>query len=300
LYQPAEADIVVFFEKKSDSVAAFCREYAADLHYFEEIDSWRRPLLNAERFLRDASHFYHERFQVIPGLPHHVERRSLGVDVAHHLHPLNVKAHCTAYCACVLRAPLIVHIDSDAFLLSRVNDLFSRHGRPDTVIAFDDGGEDLVNLERLYRVPRPEGFDPNLYAFNAGVVFYANGPGVRQLLTEFSFYIDSCYHYTFSGSFADQGVLRALVAKHHLLGTIHFVKEEATNWNPTWFRADHLSFDEARQRWTNDANGREQYIWHGAGGEKLWTGRYPSPSVNEAWAWVGGTCGPAPCHGPPG
>jgi hypothetical protein len=293
-YAPSDADILVFFEEQNDFVAAFCRAHAAELHYFDEIDAWRRPLLQGERFLDDATHFYHERFQVLPDLPHHVDRQTLGVDEVHHLHPLNVKAHCTAYCACVVQAPRIVHIDSDAFLLSRVDALFERHGKADTLIGFDDGSEDLPHLERLYNVSRPADFDPNLYAINGGVVFYVNGPGVRQLLTDFSFYVDSCYHYTYSGNFADQGVLRALVAKHHLLGTIRFVKEDATNWNPTWFRADQLSFDPARRRWINNANGREQHIWHGAGGEKLWTGRYPSEAVNVAWKWVGGMREPGP------
>src|SRR5262249_18225050 len=104
----------------------------------------------------------------------------------------------------------------------------------------------------------------------------------------FSFFVDSCYHYTYSGC-ADQGVLRALVAKHHTLGRINFVKEDATNWNPTWFRADHLSFDLNRQVWTNTTNERQQHIWHGAGGEKAWTGRYRARAVNDAWEWVGGT-----------
>jgi Methyltransferase domain len=292
LYTPEEADIVVFFDRPDDYVAAFCRARAAELHDFDEIDDWRRRLLARDQYLADKRHFYHAGFELAPGLPHHTDRGALGVDRVHHLHPLNVKAHCTAYCACVLGARNIVHIDSDAFLLARVDRLFERYPRADTVVAFDDGGESLDHLETLYGVAKPDGFDGNAYAVNAGVVFYVNGPGVQEFLTDFSFYIDSCYHYTHSGSFADQGVLRALIAKHHLLGRIAFIKEDAVNWNPTWFRADDLEFDGSR--WVNRANGREQVIWHGAGGEKLWTGRYPSPSVNRAWEWVGGTQEPGP------
>jgi len=288
LYSLDEARIVVFFEERSDEVAAFCRAHGAEYHHFDEIESWRRPLMQSDSFLSDMKHFYHEKFQLLPDLPHHLERSDFSVDKVHHLHPLNVKAHCTAYCACVLEAPLIVHIDSDAFLLSKIDEIFLRYPAADTVIGFDDGTETLDHLEALYGISKPADFDPNLFAFNAGIVFYVNGPGLRRLMTEFSFYIDSCYHYTYSGSFADQGVLRALVAKHHLLDSIAFVKEDAANWNPTWFRADDLSFDTERKIWINAANGHEQHIWHGAGGEKVWTRRYPSPSVNEAWAWVGG------------
>src|SRR6266446_6795946 len=67
-YPPSDADIVVFFEERNDFVAAFCRAYAAELHYFEEIDRWRRPLLQTDRLLGDTTHFYHEAFQVLPEL----------------------------------------------------------------------------------------------------------------------------------------------------------------------------------------------------------------------------------------
>jgi predicted O-methyltransferase YrrM len=293
-YPPADADIVVFFEGRNDYVAAFCRTHAAELCHFDEIDRWRRPLLQSDRLLNDAGHFYHPRFEPFPDLPHHTDRGPGEIDRVHHLHPLNVKAHCTAYCALVRNADVVVHIDSDAFLLARIDELFARHPEPDTVFAFDDGHEDLPHLERLYGVRPPAGFDAGHYGFNAGIVAYRNGPGVRDLLTDFTFYVDSCYHYTHSGHFGDQGVLRALVAKHHLRGTVNFVKGDGVNWNPTWYRADRLSYDAVRGRWVNDDNGRDQFLWHGAGAEKLWTGRYASPSVNAAWEWVGGRREPAP------
>src|SRR5688572_18190367 len=77
-YPPSDADVVVFFVRRNDYVAAFCREYAAEMHYFDEIDSWRRPLLRAHGLLDDTTHFYHAGFQVIPGLPHHTDRATLG------------------------------------------------------------------------------------------------------------------------------------------------------------------------------------------------------------------------------
>jgi hypothetical protein len=291
-YPPEEADIVVFFDRPDAEVEHWCRTRAVELHPFDGIDAWRAPLLRSARYESDVSHFYHDQFRLDPGLPHHLDRSGGGVTALHHRHPLNVKAHCTAYCACVLNAPRVVHIDSDAFLLGRVDELFERHRTPDTVIGFDDGSESLDHLEVLYGVPRPAGFDGDAYAINAGVVFYVNGPGVRELLTDFSYYIDSCYHYTYSGSFADQGVLRALVAKYHLLGKVALVKEDGTNWNPTWFRADDLAFDERAQRWVNRANGKPQVIWHGAGGAKVWTRLYPSAAVNRAWEWAGGKFAP--------
>lgn len=287
-YSSAEAEIVAFVEETDAELTAFCRDHAVELHLFDSIGAWRRPLLQAARFRDDATHFYHPRHAGIPGLDHHLDRVDTDVLAVHHLHPLNVKAYCTVYCACVKEAKYIVHIDSDAFLLARVDDLFERHGQPDTVIGFDDGDDPLDNLERIHGVAKPADFDPRTYAFNAGIVFYVNGPRLREMMKEFCFYIDSCVHYTHSGSFGDQGVLRALVAKHHLTGAIRYVREDAVNWNPTWFRADDLTFDADRQRWMNGRNGRQQFIWHGAGGEKLWTGRYNSPSVMDAWRWVGG------------
>src|SRR5262245_22260385 len=75
-YAPAEADVVVFYDQPDDFVAAFCRDHAAELHYFGEIDGWRQPLLQTDRYLGDATHFYHDSFEVLPGIPHHTERES--------------------------------------------------------------------------------------------------------------------------------------------------------------------------------------------------------------------------------
>ncbi len=132
------------------------------------------------------------------------------------------------------------------------------------------------------------------------MVFYRNCALLRELMLDFMFYIDSAYHYTKFGN--DQGLLRALVMKYSVFYKLLFVMHDAPNWNPTWHRADRLRLQTqipykahyGYEGWINEANGQQQYIWHGAGGEKLWTRKYDSPSVNEAWEWIGGTYDGAP------
>ena len=58
----------------------------------------------------------------------------------------------------------------------------------------------------------------------AGVVYYVNGPGIKRLVRDFMFYMDSPYHFNQSGVYRDQGMLRALAAKHDLEGGIRSVE----------------------------------------------------------------------------
>lgn len=83
----------------------------------------------------------------------------------------------------------VVHIDADAFLLGRINAVYQKHPETDTVIGFDDGTDSLSNLEVLFQVKKPADFSDTAYAFNAGIVFYVNGPNVKQLMRDFMFYI---------------------------------------------------------------------------------------------------------------
>lgn len=289
-YSAEEADIIVFLDREQKGFARFCEKHGAELHFFDEIQSWIGPLVYDDpRYAADKTHFYHPDFALLEGLEDHPQPETSGLGTLRHLHPLNVKAYSTGYCLCVRNYKHVIHIDADAFLLGRIDAVYQKHPEPDTVIGFDDGTDALSNLEVLFQVKKPADFSDTAYAFNAGIVFYVNGPNVKQLMRDFMFYIESCYHYTLAGSFADQGVLRALVAKYHLQGNIQFYREDAVNWNPTWFRADDLVFDSEAEKWINQKNGQQQFVWHGAGGEKLWSGKYASPSVNEAWRYVGGT-----------
>lgn len=290
-YTQEEADIVVFVDRCPRTFVQFCELYNVEIRYFREIQGWVLPLIYSDpRYIEDSSHYYHPKFRPAEGL-HQQTTDAPGFHRIRHLHPLNVKAYCTGYCLCVKPYQRVIHIDADAFLLARMDSLFEKYPEQDTVIAFNDGTESLDNLEKLYGVARPGNFNEARYALNGGLVLYANGPGVQELARDFMFYIESCHHYTYSGHFADQGILRALVAKHEILGNIHFHLEDGTNWNPTWFRADALRYDAGTDTWVNQQNGRQQFAWHSAGGKKLWTGEYSSDSVNAAWHWAGGMDG---------
>lgn len=299
-YSPDEADIIVFLDQGagdqgSEEFAHFCTDAQAELRHFEEIWGWLKPLVYDDpRYSTNIRHFYHPDFRLPVELEHSaehfaVEHSAAGFNGLRHLHPLNVRAYSTGYCLCIRNYRQVVHIDADAFLLARIDVPFERHNAPDTVIAFDDGVEALENLDILFGEAKPEGLSDTLYAFNAGLVFYTNGPGVKRLMRDFMFYIESCHHYTHAGGGADQGVLRALVAIHHFSGRINFYLEEATNWNPTFRRAEDLRFDESGQRWINEDNGRTQHIWHGAGRKKLWFDQDFSSAIHRAWQWAGGS-----------
>lgn len=280
------ADIIIFIDSIPENFRKFAKKYNVELHLFDSVSPWvNRIVYSDDRYINDSTHYYHPDFYIREGWPDHHLEREVGLKI-HHLHPLNCKAYCTGYCLCVKEYDKVIHIDADAFLLSDIDIIFEKYPQPNTVIACDDGVDDLSNLEKFYNIKKPDDFSDRFYAFNAGVIFYRNGEKIKQLAKDFMFYIDSCYHYAYAGIFADQGVIRSLVAKHHILGNINFHLEEKENWNPTWNAADDIYLDKKNNQWVNRKNNKKQYIWHGAGGEKLWMGKYKNQPVINAWNWV--------------
>ena len=283
-YTSDEADIVIFSAKGSPYLEAFCNHYEVILISSESILDWVGPVIFGGNDIQNATkHFFHPNAESVD---------SEGFDYPallnahlHSLHPLKLKAYCTAYCLCVLTYEKVVHIDADAFLLCRVDEIFDLHGDSDTVIAFSDAAEGMEHISQLYGFEPPEQFNPSDYAFNAGIVFYRNGPGVRKLMRQFMYFIDSPLHFECSGPYKDQSVLRSLVATHHQQGIINYICRDKVNWNPTWNAADNLEYHNGV--WVNTANNQIQRIWHGAGGAKLWNGGQGS-HVRDAWFWVGG------------
>jgi len=153
-YSPVEADIVVFLDRKPFNFSKLCEEYSVELQYFDDIASWALPLVYDDpKRLGDTTHYYHPKFQPVDGLPFNMDGDP-GFDRIRHLHPLNVKAYCTGYSLCVRKYRRVVHIDCDAFLLARIDEMFEKHAAPNSVIAFDDGYESLQNFERLFRMPK--------------------------------------------------------------------------------------------------------------------------------------------------
>lgn len=287
-YTIDEASIIIFLEQRDSAFEAFCNENGVSLHFFDSIDEWLLPLVYENpRFADCSQHFYHPDFKPVPGLDHHVDRET-GFHKIRHLHLMNVKAYCTGYCLCVCEYEQVVYLDSDTFLLSRVDALWESHAEDNTVIAFGNERETLPNLEALFGVQLPASATDEDYGFNDGIVFYKNGPGVRELALEFMFYSDSCYHWMYAGTSGSQGILRALAAKYSTLALIQLAVEDNINWNPTDRRGDSLTFNQEHQEWTNDSNGKKQYLWRGEG-NPVWNGRNQSSSVNAAWQWIGGT-----------
>lgn len=294
-YTPEEADIIVFVDEDFEDFPQFCGEHYVELCYFADINDWVQPLVYEDPlYANDNSHYYHPDFQPAPGIPYS-RPTSPGFGLIHHLHPLNIKAYATGYCLCVRNYKRVVHIDCDAFLLAKIDEMFDKHNELNTVIGFEDDNDELPNLEPIFSIKKPACFNGAQYGFNAGIVFYINGAGTKKMVRDFMFFMESCYHWDKAGSYDDwdQGLLRCIVAKNGILGNIRFRREDNWNWNPTWRRADVLDYSAETDTWTNRNNGLKQYIWHSPvhGGylqRRLWTGREPSPTVNDAWRWVGG------------
>lgn len=281
-----DADIWVFIEDITEELESFGSNWGVNFRTFAQINPWIQELLySQDRYRNDASHYYH------PGFANHISRSNMppyaapppsGFGMVHHLHPLNVKAYCTGWCLLHENCENVVHLDSDAFLLGPVTQRFAEMST-DSVLAFDDGHQDMPHLEKLFGCTQSKAQERE-HSFNAGVVFYKNGSGVREMIQDFMFYIDSCYHYTLTGN--DQGMLRYLVSKFHLTGKIHYRLADRTNWNPTWSVANKLR--RQGEIWINERNSHQQFIWHGAGGCKPWQVEFSLGPVLDAWGWIGG------------
>lgn len=280
------SDIIVFVEDEYPEFNDFAAKHQAQIEYFKNISEWAVPLVYDEKSRNNSNHFYHKDFKIMPDMPHpdHHLDRAPGFGI-HHLHPMNVKAYCTGFCVCVKNYKQIVHIDSDAFLLANIDDMFARHPEQDTVICWEDNGDFTEHLE-IFGIAKPPNYEPRDYGMNAGIVFYVNGPNLKEMMREFMFFIDSCYHYTVVSPNGDQGVLRNMIAKYDILKRINLHRYERTNWNPTWQAADELTLVEGK--WINGKNKEQQFMWHGAGASKIWTRNYQSSGVNDAWKWLGG------------
>jgi hypothetical protein len=286
-YKPDEADIVMFLDYDDPQHLEWLDEHNVEYHFFKDIEKWALKYFESERYVNDETHMYHPNWKELQKIknkdPNNRSKFGVGFNKIRHLHPLNVKAYCTGYCICEKNYENVMHIDCDAFILSKVDHIW-KDIPSDSVIAWDDpytGWKE--NFKELYGLDYSGSKDT--YSFNAGIVAYKNGPKVKEMIIDFMFYIESCYHYGNSG-LADQGVLQSLVAKHHILKNINFYMCDRTNYNPTWFVSDNMVFENGE--WFNLKNNKKQYMWHGAGGAKLWSGNYKSQSVNNAWDWIGG------------
>lgn len=286
-YNKDEADIILFLDYEDEEHLTWLNANNVEYHFFKDIEKWALKYFECERYLTDDSHFYHKNWKEIQNLPNkdtnNREKYGVGFDKIRHLHPLNVKAYCTGYCILEKNYDKTIHIDCDAFILSNI-DMIWDNVENDSVIGWDDP---YTGWAKNFKVMYKKEYTGNVndYSFNAGIIAYKNGDNIKKLITDFMFYIESCYHFCYSGML-DQGIIQSLVAVYHLDKSINFHMHDRTNFNPTWQVSDNLSF--IQNEWINLKNNKKQYMWHGAGGAKLWSGDYKSDSVNLAWKYVGG------------
>ncbi len=285
-YPVDEADIVIYTDVQDTAWQQFAREHGVSVLRPDSVRPWAVPLIYDDpHYLGDTRHSYHPAFTLPPEGPDERPDERHGFGEIAHLDAMRLKDYAAGYCLLIKGYEKVVQIDSDAFLLAPLDEMFARHDGPDNVTAFRDQPEGLPHLRALYGVNPPSGSDLTQFSFNAGVIFYWNGPGTRQMLQDLLFYLESPYHYQHSG-FVDQGVARNVVAKHVFLGNIRFHLEDNASWNPDWTAAEEL--EQQGDRWVNVRNGETQHIYHTYARPKLWHGNHPSPSVNAAWRWVGG------------
>lgn len=298
-YSPQEADIIVFVNGSSREFEQFCLEQHAELHHADDMDEWVQPLVYEDpKYATNTLHYYHPDFKPAPNLPYH-ENSNPGFGRIHHKHAVNLRVYCSGYCLCVRNYRYVAYIEPDAFLLSRVDEIYQKYAEPNEVVGFvGPGREDLANLEPLFGVAKPSGFDPSAFRFSSSLLFYSNGPGVKNLARDLIFYMESCYHYDNVGSTSllQAGVLRNVMAKHAIQGGVRFNLEDSTHWCPPRDTANELSFDDGSQSWINRGTGQRQRVWRsGIDGEidgYVWSRGFPSMSVNTAWQWIGGPYAP--------
>jgi len=279
-YTKDQAEIIIFVDKYISKLEDLRSTLHFKIEYASNIYNWCAKYFNNTRFLNDKTHFYHPQYK--PIIDNNTPNES-GFGKIRHLHPLNLKAYCTGFAILENNYDVIIHIDSDAFLLSKIDSIYRFLQIENTIVGFDDlytGWQD--NFNKLYGI-NIIGINKMKYSLNAGVVFYRNGKMIKELIKDFMWYIESCVHFKHSG-LKDQGVLQSLIAKYHINNMINLFVLDATNWNPTWNRADNLFYKNGD--WINLNNNKKQIIWHGAGSKKLWQKHYGSISVTNAWNWV--------------
>jgi len=181
----------------------------------------------------------------------------------------------------------LLHIDSDAWLLAPVDNIF-RHLCDDGMLAFHDhraGGISAETIEELFG----EKLKPII--FNAGIVFYKLGDLAKNLIHEFAWSMDNKRRQEECGN---QPTLRILAAKYQKMGMQVILSHDAIHWNPIWSQAEQLVLE--GEKWINEKTGKQQNIFHATGGKNRKKGLNKPWQIPSEWAsstlasfqWVGG------------
>ena len=186
----------------------------------------------------------------------------------------------------------VLHIDSDAWLLSRIDNVFEKLNE-NSIIAWNDKmGHGIRHPKKYFKFSPPVDYDKEKYNFNAGIVGYGNGQNIKKLVNDF---LNACYDDEINFNCGNQGIIRSLVCKYDLENKINFIKgKDATHYNPIWREAEELEYDENKNRWINMRTGKKQFIFHATGGKDRKIGKnkpWQSPeiwseSVIKCWDWI--------------
>jgi hypothetical protein len=171
----------------------------------------------------------------------------------------------------------LLHVDSDAWLLSGVKDAFEQIPG-DGMLAFRDakpGSVSSQTVEELFgRTYKP-------IPFNAGVVFYRLGAQARDLIGEFHWSVEDKGRQNRCGN---QQILRILARKYESRGLRVILSDDSTHWNPVWKRAENLKRKGRTNTWINQDTGKRQRIFHAAGGANRKKGRNKPWQEPDKWS----------------
>jgi hypothetical protein len=159
----------------------------------------------------------------------------------------------------------LLHIDSDAWLLSNVKNETDKMPA-NTLLAFNDRKAGAINKQTIIDL---FGKEYEQIPLNAGIVFYKLGKNIESLIDEFEESVFDEWRQTKCGN---QPILRILAEKHRQLGANIILHPDAQHWNPIWGQAEKLT-EKKQNVWINEATGNRQRIFHATGGKRRRKGK---------------------------
>ena len=288
LYAPVEAAIVIFAEEYLCGLKEFCDANGVELHYSHQIAQWALPLIyDNKEYRNDKSHYYHPDFIPDPSFPCDVARSSVGFERIRHLHSINVKAYCTAYCLNVRQFEWVVHIDADAFLLGKIDDLLAEM-KPNTVIGFDDRADELPNLEGTVWSSEARRLQPHTLWVQRGCDVLPKRRGSKKAYARFHAFHRKLPSLYLLGMLCGSGRAASACREAPHPETHQLRAQGCHELEPDM--GARRSSAIPRRDWRMDQRAERQAAADlaRAGLKKLWTSQYELASVKRAWQSVGG------------
>ena len=179
---------------------------------------------------------------------------------------------------------ILIHIDSDAWLLGRLDQLLdSWEPEENDMLAWNDKNGKGVQARHIethlacHCVPTK--FDQMKYNFNAEIILYCVGDNTKELVDDF---FRCCQDPRINNDMGNQGIIRACAAKYLFEDKINFIlSKDSAHYNPIWSAADAIELRE--DKWFNLKTGKQQFIFHATGGKSRKIGQDKPWQRPEEW-----------------